>query len=54
MIFPLLWHNGTKVDQAYAKKRMQWEPLVEATQIKGDSEAHPALSPNDEFAGYEV
>ena len=54
MMFPLVRHNGKDVDRAYAQKRMQWEPLVEATQIKGDSESHPALSPNDEFADYEV
>ena len=46
--------NGEPVDEAYAKKRMQWEPAVEVTQIKGDSETHPALSPNDEFADYET
>jgi hypothetical protein len=54
MFFPLVRHNGESVDAAYAKKRMQWEPVVEATQIKGDSESHPALSPNDEFADYEI
>jgi len=40
------------IDSAYAKRRMQWEPVYEVTQIKGDGEAHPALSPNDEFADF--
>ncbi len=40
------------IDADYAKRRMKWEPLYEVTQIKGDGEAHPALSPNDEFADY--
>lgn len=46
--------NGEPVDAAYAQARMKWERSVEITQIKGDSETHPALSPNDEFADYEV
>ncbi|WP_116365507.1 DUF3604 domain-containing protein [Parahaliea mediterranea] len=44
--------DGRPVDAAYARERRRWEPLMEVTQIKGDSEAHPALSPNDEFADY--
>lgn len=44
--------NGAPIDAAYATARQRWEPLVETTQIKGDSEAHPLLSRNDEFADY--
>jgi hypothetical protein len=40
--------------QEYIETRAHWEPLYEVTQIKGDGEAHPFLSPNDEFAGYEL
>jgi hypothetical protein len=45
-------YDGGKVDKAYAETRMRWEPLYEITQIKGDGEAHPFLSPNDEFADF--
>ena len=45
---------GGKINRAYAEDRARWEPLYEATQIKGDGEAHPFLSPDDEFADYET
>jgi len=44
--------NGEPIDADYAAKRARWEPLYEATQIKGDGEAHPLLSPEDEFADF--
>jgi hypothetical protein len=44
---------GEPLDRAYAETRARWEPLYEVTQVKGDGEAHPYLSPNDEFADYE-
>jgi len=45
-------YAGGKVNKNYVRLRAKWEPLYEVTQIKGDGEAHPALSPNDEFADY--
>jgi len=45
--------NGTELDETYVVQRALWEPMYEATQIKGDGETHPFLSPNDEFANYE-
>jgi hypothetical protein len=47
-------YTGARVDKTYATERIRWEPLYEATQIKGDGEAHPFLSPDDEFADYET
>ncbi len=44
--------NGEPIDIGYAERRMRFEPLYEVTQIKGDGETHPMLSPNDEFADY--
>jgi hypothetical protein len=47
-------YAGGKVDKNYVELRSKWEPLYEMTQIKGDGEAHPVLSPNDEFADFET
>ena len=44
--------NGEPIDKAYAERRIKWEPVYEVTQIKGDGETHPFISPNDEFADY--
>ena len=46
--------RGEPIDAAYAERRMRWEPISEITQIKGDSETHPALSPDDPFANFET
>ena len=54
LMFPLSNIQGKPLSTSYAKTRSRWEPLYEVTQIKGDGEAHPALSPNDEFADYET
>jgi len=47
-------YAGGKVDKNYVELRARWEPLYEVTQIKGDGETHPYLSPNDEFADHET
>ncbi len=52
LMFEMVAPGGGPVTADYAKRRAAREPLVEVTQIKGDSESHPFLSPNDEFAGF--
>ena len=53
-MFPIIEPGtGKRIDREYAETRAKWERLYEATQIKGDGETHPYLSPNDEFANFE-
>ncbi len=53
-MFPVVEAFGERLDRDYVLARARWERLYEATQTKGDGEAHPALSPNDEFADFET
>ncbi len=54
MMFNDVDSDGRPITTEYARRRMRWEPVSEVTQIKGDSETHPSLSPNDEFADFET
>jgi hypothetical protein len=55
LMFPLVeGFGGQTIDRAYVETRARWEPLYEMTQMKGDGEAHPFLSPTDEFADFET
>ena len=55
IMFPVdAQYTGRPLDAAYVEARAKWEPLYETTQIKGDGEAHPLLSPDDAFADYET
>jgi hypothetical protein len=53
-MFPIVEALGKKLDKTYVQTRARWEPLYEMTQTKGTGEAHPFLSPNDEFAAFEL
>ncbi|MXO89920.1 DUF3604 domain-containing protein [Altererythrobacter aquaemixtae] len=46
--------SGQAIDARYAEQRQRWEPVYEATQVKGDGETHPSLSPDDPFADFET
>jgi len=52
LMFDDVTMSGEPLDRSYAERRMRWEPIYEVTQMKGDGETHPSLSPNDEFADY--
>jgi len=53
VMFPTVEAFGKKLDKNYVETRAKWERLYEVTQMKGDGETHPFLSPNDEFANFE-
>ncbi len=52
-MFALQTYDGAPLTEDYAVTRLRNEPIVEMTQIKGTSETHPSLSPNDEWANFE-
>ena len=53
-MFAMTQFDGSDIDAAYTQQRLLNEPIVEMTQVKGTSETHPALSPNDEYANFEI
>ena len=53
LMFDMVDSDGRPISAEYARTRMRWEPMVEVLQMKGTSETHPFLSPEDEFANFE-
>jgi hypothetical protein len=53
-MFDRIDSDGRPITADYARTRIRWEPVMEVTQVKGTSEVHPSLSPNDEFAEFEI
>jgi hypothetical protein len=53
-MFPIVEAFGKAIDRDYAEQRAKWERLYEVSQTKGTGESHPFLSPNDEFADFEI
>jgi len=54
LMFQRTTYAGDPLDAQYAEQRMRNEPIVEMTQVKGTSDTHPLLSPNDEWADFEL
>ena len=53
-MFEMESFKGDAIDILYSEKRMRNEPIVEVTQVKGTSETHPLLSPDDDWADFEI
>ncbi len=53
-MFSMTMSDGSPITKTYAANRIKNEPIVEMTQVKGTSETHPLLSPEDEFANHEL
>ena len=54
LMYDLKTWSGKEITSEYARRRTLNEPINEVVQIKGQSMVHPALAPNDEFAGFEI